>query len=51
MKIKEILKGIIISIITGNFENLGNVLLSSTNDAFNIFFKIYFKCINLRCFL
>lgn len=35
-----IIVGIIISIITGNFENLGNVLLSSTNDAFNIFFKI-----------
>ena len=35
-----ILGGIIIALLTGNIDNIGSIILNSTNDAFNIFLKL-----------
>ena len=35
-----IIIGIIISLFTGKIYSLGNIVLSSTNDAFSTFFKM-----------
>lgn len=35
-----ILAGIIFSVITGNLDKLGSIILQSSTDAFNLFFKI-----------
>lgn len=35
-----IISGIIISLFTGEINNLGNIILTSTSDAFSLFFKM-----------
>lgn len=35
-----ILSGVFISVLTGEINNIGNIILSSTNDAFSLFIKM-----------
>ena len=35
-----LLIGIVISIFTGKISDMGNIIINSSNDAFNIFFNV-----------
>ena len=35
-----LISGILISLLTGNINNLGNIMIDSSMKAFNIFFKL-----------